>query len=172
MRGMVQLYTGENKGKTTAAAGLALRALGNGMRVLFVQFMKSVFSGEVEMLKRCGGERIAVLRKWDDSFIIGPPGANQIALAESLWDETMARMESFAPDLLVLDEIAVALRYGLLKETRVLKFLKERPENLEVVMTGQGASQALIDASDLVTEMCKIKHYYDKGVMARKGIEY
>ena len=172
MRGMVQLYTGENKGKTTAAAGLALRALGNGMRVLFVQFMKSVFSGEVEMLKRCGGGKIAVLRKWDDSFIIGPPSDNQIALAESLWDETMARMESFAPDLLVLDEIAVALHYGLLKEATVLKFLKERPENLEVVMTGQGASQALIDASDLVTEMCKIKHYYDKGVMARKGIEY
>ncbi|WP_456452057.1 cob(I)yrinic acid a,c-diamide adenosyltransferase [Hydrogenimonas sp.] len=168
----MQLYTGENKGKTTAAAGLALRALGNDMKVLFVQFMKSVFSGEVEMLKRCGDDRVEVLRKWDDSFIIGPPSDRQVALAESLWQETMAQIGRFAPDLLVLDEICVALHYGLLEEETVLKFLKNRPESLEVVMTGQGASQALIEASDLVTEMCKIKHYYDKGVLARKGIEY
>ena len=169
---MIQLYTGENKGKTTAAAGLALRALGNGMRVLFVQFMKSVESGEVTMLLRCGGEKITVLRRWDNSFIIGSPSKKQIAMSESLWQETVAKCESFAPDLLVLDEICVALRFGLLEEARVLDFLEKRGEKMEVVMTGQGASQVLIDASDLVTEMRKIKHYYDRGILARKGIEY
>ncbi|WP_456383292.1 cob(I)yrinic acid a,c-diamide adenosyltransferase [Hydrogenimonas sp.] len=171
-KGWIQLYTGDGKGKTTAATGLALRALGSGFRILFVQFMKSVPSGEVEMLGRCGGEDIVILREWDDSFIIGRPSERQLEMARRLWSETMAHLESFRPDLLVLDEIAVAIRYGLVEESVVLGFLQNKPESVEVVMTGQQASRALIDAADLVTEMRKIKHYYDRGVMARKGIEY
>jgi cob(I)alamin adenosyltransferase len=171
-QGQIQLYTGDGKGKTTAATGLALRALGNGMRVLFVQFMKSVPSGEVEMLRRCGGGNVEILRRWDDSFIVGRPNDRQLALARRLWEETMARLEEFTPDLLVLDEIAVAVHYGLIDEPRLLAFLQSRPGSLEVVMTGQKASPAMIDAADLVTEMRKVKHYYDAGVTARKGIEY
>ena len=171
-QGQIELYTGDGKGKTTAAAGLALRMLGNGYSVLFVQFMKSVPSGEIGMLKQCGGGRIEILREWDDSFIIEKPSEKQIAMCRNLWAETMARLADSTPDLLVLDEIAVAVHYGLIDEPRLLAFLQSRPGGLEVVMTGQKASPAMIDAADLVTEMRKIKHYYDRGVTARKGIEY
>ena len=171
-KGEIQLYTGDGKGKTTAAVGLSLRALGSDLRVLFVQFMKSVPSGEIEMLKKCGGEAIEVLREWDDSFIIGQPSDKQISMCRDLWSKTMERLETFRPDLLVLDEIAVAIQYSLIEEASVLKFLQRKPDWLEVVMTGRDASDRLIAASGLVTEMRKIKHYYDEGVMARKGIEY
>ena len=170
--GQVQLYTGDGKGKTTAAMGQTLRALGEGMAVLFVQFMKSVPTGEVEMLYRCGGEQVRILRRWDDSFIIGEASEKQVALGESLWREAMETLQERSWDLLVLDEICVALRYRLVKEETVLDFLRNRPETLEVVLTGRDASPKLVDAADLVTEMRKIKHYYDRGVEARKGIEY
>ena len=134
--------------------------------------MKSMPSGEIDMLKRCGGENIAILREWDDSFIIEKPSDGQIAMCRDLWSKMAKRLETLRPDLLVLDEVAVAIDYGLLDEKRVLDFLKSKPDSLELVMTGQNASQALIEASDLVTDMRKVKHYYDEGVMARKGIEY
>ncbi|WP_201352800.1 cob(I)yrinic acid a,c-diamide adenosyltransferase [Hydrogenimonas urashimensis] len=171
-KGQIQLYTGDGKGKTTAAVGLTLRAVGEGMRVLFVQFMKSVPSGEIEMLKRCGGSDVEILRNWDDSFIIGKPSAKQIAMCHDLWKRVRRKIDTFKPDILVLDEIAVAISYGLVDEDTVLEFLKNRPQSLEVVMTGRDASERLIASSTLVTEMRKIKHYYDQGVMARKGIEY
>ncbi|WP_457596016.1 cob(I)yrinic acid a,c-diamide adenosyltransferase [Hydrogenimonas sp.] len=171
-KGQIQLYTGDGKGKSTAAAGLALRALDAGWRVLFVQFMKSVPSGEVAMLRRLGDKRCEVLQEWDDSFIIGVASEKQKAMGRRLWERTVARVESFGADLLVLDEIAVALSFDLVDEEAVLAFLKARPEGLEVVMTGRGAAKPLIEASDLVTEMRKVKHYFDSGVQARKGIEW
>jgi len=171
-QGQIQLYTGDGKGKTTAAAGLALRALGNGMRVLFVQFMKSVPSGEVEMLRRCGGGNVEILRRWDDSFIVGRASDKQIAMGRTLWQEVVEKTRTWRPDLLVLDEIVVAIRYGLVEEGEVLAFLAAKPDALEVVLTGRDASEKLMEASTLVTEMRKIKHYYDAGVEARKGIEY
>ena len=170
--GQVQLYTGDGKGKTTAAVGQTLRALEEGMAVLFVQFMKSVPTGEVEMLRRCGGERVRILRRWDDSFIIGEASEKQVELGRSLWQDTLDTLKNGSWDLLVLDEICVALHYRLVEEERVLEFLRNRPETLEVVLTGRDASEKLVDAADLVTEMRKIKHYYDRGVEARKGIEY
>ena len=171
-QGFIQLYTGDGKGKTTAAVGQTLRALGNGLQVVFVQFMKSVPSGEIDMLEKCGGGLIEILREWDDSFIIGNPSEKQIAMSRDLWRKMLKAVETLKPDLLVLDEVAVAIGYGLLNEPEVLGFLKEKPQTLEVVLTGQNASDALMAASDLVTEMKKVKHYYDKGVMARRGIEY
>ncbi|BDY13766.1 cob(I)alamin adenosyltransferase/cobinamide ATP-dependent adenosyltransferase [Hydrogenimonas cancrithermarum] len=171
-QGYIQLYTGEGKGKTTAAVGQTLRALGNGLKVVFVQFMKSVPSGEITMLERCGGEKIAIFREWDDSFVIGEPSEKQVAMSRGLWSRMVEAMRSMQPDMLVLDEVAVALTYGLLNEQDVLSFLKQKPAKLEIVLTGQNASASLIAASDLVTEMRKVKHYYDRGVMARKGIEY
>jgi cob(I)alamin adenosyltransferase len=170
--GQIQLYTGEGKGKSTAAAGQALRALGNGWRVLFVQFMKSVPSGEVAMLRTCGGGRLRLLRKWDDSFIIGRASDKQVAMGRALWRESLENVEAWRPDLLVLDEVAVAIRYGLIEEDEVLAFLAAKPDPLEVVLTGRDASEKLVEASTLVTEMRKVKHYYDAGVEARKGIEY
>ncbi len=130
---MIQLYTGEGKGKTTAATGLALRALGNGWQVLFVQFMKSVPSGEVTMLRRCGGEKVRVLREWDDSFILSRPSDKQIAMARRLWERMGKSVVEERPDLLVLDEIAVAIAYGLIEETIVLDFIKSHPKTPEIV---------------------------------------
>ncbi|RUM43810.1 MAG: cob(I)yrinic acid a,c-diamide adenosyltransferase [Hydrogenimonas sp.] len=170
--GYIQLYTGEGKGKTTASVGQTLRALGNGLRVVFVQFMKSVPSGEIDMLRQLGDDRIVVLREWDDSFIIKRPSEKQIAMSRSLWQKMVDTVESMQPDLLVLDEVAVAIAYGLLDESEVIDFLKAKPQGLEIVMTGQNASERLMATSHLVTEMRKVKHYFDQGVMARQGIEY
>ena len=170
--GQIQLYTGDRKGKTTAAAGQALRALGYGWRVLFVQFMKSVPTGEVEMLRRCGGESLKILRRWDDSFIIGQASEKQVALGEALWHETMEAMDNGAYDLLVLDEICVAIHFGLVGEAVVTDFLRKKPDALEVVLTGRDATQTLMNTATLVTRMCQEKHYYDAGVEARRGIEY
>jgi cob(I)alamin adenosyltransferase len=170
--GKIELYTGDGKGKTTAAAGLALRMMGNGYRVLFVQFMKSEPSGEITMLQSCGGEKFRLLRRWDGSFIIVEPNASQIEMCRTLWREFQEALAQNHYDMLVLDEVVVALHYSLIEESELLLFLKEKPADLEVVMTGQGASEKLIEASDLATEMRKIKHYYDEGLMARRGIEY
>ncbi|MCF6201087.1 MAG: cob(I)yrinic acid a,c-diamide adenosyltransferase [Hydrogenimonas sp.] len=172
-RGYVELYTGDGKGKTTAAAGLTLRALGCGMKVLFVQFMKSRPSGEIEMLEKCGEERFALLREWDGRFVTGDPNKRQIGMCKDLLNRALKSLEEFSPDLLVLDEIVMAISFKMLNEDEVLEFLKKKPEALEVVMTGRGASKRLIEASDLVTEMKMVKHYYyDKGVEARRGIEF
>ena len=171
-KAQVQLYTGDGKGKSTAAAGQALRALGNGWRVLYVQFMKSVFSGEIAMLQRCGGEDVKILRRWDDSFIIHQASEKQKEMGRTLWRDAMEALENEPYDLAVFDEIAVAIRYNLLDEKIVLDWLASKPESLEAVLTGRDASQRLIDACDLVTQMRKIKHYYDRGVAARQGIEY
>ncbi len=170
--GMVQLYTGDGKGKTTAAAGLALRAMGSGWKVLFVQFMKSIESAEIEMLGRCGGDSIEIMREWDDTFVVEKPTPKQKLMCENLFDSMRKRVERWRPDMVVLDEVAVAIYFGLLQEERVLDFVKKRPQSLEVVMTGRNATDAMIEASDLVTRMEKVKHYYDTGVKARKGIEY
>ena len=171
-KGQVQLYTGEGKGKSTAATGQALRALGNGWRVLYVQFMKSVFSGETAMLEMCGGERVTILRRWDDSFIIHKANEKQKEMGATLWCDAMETLEKEPYDLAVFDEIAVAIRYDLLDVEVVLDWLARKPESLEVVLTGRDASRRLIDACDLVTDMRKVKHYYDRGVEARQGIEY
>ena len=171
-KGQIQLYTGDGKGKSTAATGQALRALGNGWRVLYVQFMKSVFSGEVVMLERWGEEDTVILRRWDDSFIVHKASEKQKEMGRGLWKEAMDRLERGPFDLVVFDEITVAIRYGLLDEKNVLDWIENKPDSLEVVLTGRDASEELIKAADLVTEMCKIKHYYDRGVEARKGIEY
>ncbi len=171
-RGMVQLYTGEGKGKTTAAAGLALRAMGSGWKVLFVQFMKSVESAEIEMLGRCGGDSIEIMREWDGTFVVEKPTPKQKLMCENLFDSMLKMAERWRPDMVVLDEVAVAVYFDLLQENRVLDFVKNRPQTLEIVMTGRNATDAMIEASDLVTRMEKVKHYYDTGVKARKGIEY
>lgn len=169
-RGYIQLYTGDGKGKTTASAGLALRALGNGMRVLFVQFMKGTPSGEIAMFEKLAG--IRVLRDWDNSLVIVKPNAYQHEMCDRLWRRAREAALRDPVDLLVLDEIAITIYYGLLKEDEVLAFLADKPEQTEIVMTGQMASQKLMDTADLVTQMTKIKHYYDINVTAREGIEY
>ncbi len=171
-KAQIQLYTGDGKGKTTAAAGLAARALGHGWRVLFVQFMKNRKSGEIDFLTLCGGENFRVLRNWDGTFVLSRPSSEQAGMCRDLWKMSLEALKAESYDMVVFDEIAVAISFGLLDEREVLDYLRMKPLSLEVVLTGQGAGKKLIEAADLVTEMKKVKHYYDNGVRARKGIEY
>ncbi|MRI58650.1 MAG: cob(I)yrinic acid a,c-diamide adenosyltransferase [Epsilonproteobacteria bacterium] len=163
---MIQIYTGDGKGKTTAAAGLALRAVGAGKKVAFFQFMKGRESGEVAMLSRLG---VVVDREWDGAFVVGEPTEDQRRMVQLQYHRVIKAVGGLY-DLVVLDEIIVALGFGLLRKEQVLRLFEIG--RCELVLTGRGATKELIDRADLVTEMKKIKHYFDKGVAAREGIEF
>ena len=170
-KGCIHIYCGDGKGKTTAAAGLALRAAGNGFRVYFVQFLKDGTSGEAGILKTLPGVVWNVgfpVKKF--TFQMNEEELEQTRKAcRKLLEQTASRLKEF--DVAVLDEVLYALRTGLLEEGQVLEFLKNRPEHTEVVLTGNYLTSALEDAADYVTEMKKIRHPYDRGTAARKGIE-
>lgn len=183
-RGLVQVYTGEGKGKTTAALGLALRAIGHGLRVVFVQFAKSANGN---------GERIAAARlapelklyvfaapEWGDTSK-APPGTPWWLLPPSEEDRDRAQegiafarrvLSEGRCDLVVLDEIFPALKYELVSPEQVMQLIQERPRHVELVLTGRGAPPEVIEAADLVTEMHAVKHPFEQGVPARRGIEY
>jgi cob(I)alamin adenosyltransferase len=166
--GLVQVYTGEGKGKTTAAFGLALRAAGRGLRVKVIQFLKGRESGEVIAARRLGIE-VAQFGGpgWVD--LKNPAPSEHERAAQAL---AAAREALGAVDLLVLDEANVALAAGLLQVEEVLELLEGRPQGVEVVLTGRRAPVELVARADLVTEMLAIKHPYAEGVSAREGIEY
>lgn len=171
-QGMVQVYTGAGKGKSTAAFGLALRAAGRGLKVVIIQFMKIPEYGEHKALQRLAPDievRAFGLKGFIHHSGIRPEDYEQAAAALEYAREVML---SGRVDVLVLDEINVALYYGLLKEEEVLALLKRRPPQVEVILTGRNAPDSIIDFADLVTEMCQVKHPYEKGIKARKGIEY
>ncbi|HTY08418.1 MAG TPA: cob(I)yrinic acid a,c-diamide adenosyltransferase [Candidatus Edwardsbacteria bacterium] len=171
MPGQIQVYTGNGKGKTTAALGLALRAAGQGKKVRIVQFMKGKTNyGELRSAKKAGitirqfGRPDFVDKKNPDPLDFR--GAQQgLAFAYGI-------MKSGRCDLLVLDELNVALDFKLVGLKQVLTLIAKKPAGLELVITGRYAPRALLRRADLVTEMREVKHYYSKGVMARKGIEY
>lgn len=169
-RGLVQLYTGDGKGKTTAALGLALRAAGRGLRTYVGQFMKGQRYGEIDALR---DYPTITLEQYGDPHCIRREEvtAEHIAQAEAGLRRACSAMLSGDYDIVVLDEVNVAIWFGLLATEQVLAFLDERPERVEVVLTGRRAPQALIDRADLVTEMREVKHYYQQGVDARVGIE-
>ncbi|MDZ4167986.1 MAG: cob(I)yrinic acid a,c-diamide adenosyltransferase [Coriobacteriia bacterium] len=171
-RGLVHVYTGDGKGKTTAAVGLAVRAAGAGMRVAFVQFVKGgARSSELGALERLG---VRVERPAERSTgLLGPglTGEDYSAAAEA-WKIAREIIGSGGYDLVVLDEIDVAVAYGLVSEADLLVALTSRPTEVEIVCTGRGASEALIAFADLVTEMVMRKHPYEHGIPARRGIEF
>jgi len=175
-KGLVHVYTGEGKGKTTAAAGLAVRAAGHGLKVLFVQFFKedSAPSGEKEYFRR-PDSGIEVLRS-NCRHPMFTGGATDIGFVKKSVVDTYAlakkRAGSGEFDLLVLDEIMSALNGGWVELDDLLKFLDTRPTGLEVALTGRNAPVELVQSADYVTEMLKIKHPYDAGVPARKGIDF
>jgi len=170
--GTVQLYTGDGKGKTTAAFGLALRAAGHGRRVLILQFMKgSERYGEVLAARRLAG--VAVEQYGRDDFVRrGAPTAEDRRLAAAGMARARQAVASGDYDLVILDELNVAVAYGLVPEDDVLALIKGKAAALELVLTGREAPPALIEAADLVTEMKEIKHPYQRGVKAREGVEY
>jgi len=175
-RGLIQIYTGEGKGKTTASIGLAVRAAGQGKRVLFVQFFKedSVPSGEKEIFR----ERIAeieLIRSNVRHPMFTKERTDEEALRLSIEDTFRTVREKVADgeiDLLVLDEMNCVVSGGWIAVGEMEEFLRGRPEVLEVVLTGRDAPVELVRMADYVTEMLKIKHPFDNGIMARRGIEF
>jgi cob(I)alamin adenosyltransferase len=170
MRGYVQVYTGDGKGKTTAALGLIVRAVGAGLRVFFVQFVKGRASSEIRTLRSRFPE-VTVRQFGRVTFIRGKPSGRDVAAAERGFRELRRAVHSGRYDLVIADEANVALSLGLLDRDEMLSLVEDKPENVELIITGRGASRALIRRADLVTEMRPVKHYYDAGVKGRPGIE-
>jgi len=169
-KGYVQVYTGEGKGKTTAALGLAVRAAGAGLRVFIGQFMKGRPCSEHAALKRFD-DLIELHQYGEPHFVCGAPSAADRGNARKGFDELVNAVKSGRYDLVVMEEINSAVHHGLLPLDPVLELLRTRPESVELVLTGRHAAPELIEGADLVTEMREIKHYYRQGVQARSGIE-
>lgn len=168
--GRIQVYTGDGKGKTTAALGLALRAAGAGIRVLIVQFVKGSEAGEHHALSRFA-DLMAIRRFGGPDFIVGEPGPEDVRAArEGLGFASQALVSGDYP-LVILDEANIAVHFGLFSAEELLEAIDARAPHVEVVVTGRRAHPALLDRADLVTEMREIKHYYAAGVQARRGIE-
>jgi cob(I)alamin adenosyltransferase len=177
-KGLVQIYTGDGKGKTTAAFGQALRAAGQGNKVLIYQFLKppSLDVGERFALQ-LGAVRVRVeslAEPWDMTTSLDDP--DQVAATKAAIAEVMVRLTETAQkrfyDVLILDEICFCLSKGLVEFDAVERLIAQRDPAVEIVMTGRGATPELIALADLVTEMKKIKHPFDNGVPARRGIDY
>lgn len=171
-RGYVQVYTGNGKGKTTAAIGLTVRALGAGLRVFFAQFIKGGRYSEIGMLEKlAAGESLECRQYGQGCFIMRDPSDEDREAAKEGLREISRIMKSGLYDLIVLDEANVAVSLGLLDADDLTRLIDAKPERVELVFTGRGAPEGLIERADLITEMREIKHYYQKGVSARRGIE-
>ncbi len=169
--GYVQVYTGDGKGKTTAALGLALRAAGHDQRTYIGQFMKGSDYGELSALERLPQ---ITIDQYGDPHCIRKEEVTDKHRSQAAAGIERARnaMLSGTHDLVVLDEINVALWFELLPEETVLALLDDRPAGIEMVLTGRRAPQSILDRADLITEMREVRHYYSEGVVARKGIEF
>lgn len=168
-KGYVQVYTGDGKGKTTAALGLALRAAGAGLKVFVAQFVKNQKCSEHRTLERLGDA--ITCRQYGCGLIMRGPSEADIAAAQRGLREAAEALTGGSYDLVILDELNVAVYCGLIGVEDVLGLIVSRPAAVELVLTGRNAHPAVVEAADLVTEMRSIKHYYDKGVKARRGIE-
>jgi len=173
-RGLIIVNTGPGKGKTTAAMGTALRAVGQGMRVLMLQFLKGSWHyGELDAVKAFGDK--FVMKQMGRGFVkVGAekPDPEDVRMVEEAWAEADKAMHSGEWDLVVLDEINYAISYGMLDPAKVVESLKRKPEMVHVILTGRNAHPTIVEAADTVTEMRQVKHAYEKGVMAQRGIEY
>jgi cob(I)alamin adenosyltransferase len=167
---MIQVYTGEGKGKTTASVGLAVRARGRGKRVLFVQFLKTEEAGEIEMMKALG---IDLLRYDDVRSPLFYPDVDIESTAQRVRQYLKVISEKIHDyDLVVIDEFNNLLKTGILREKEALEFIESFPPDRELVITGRGATDKIIDRADYVTYFQMIKHPHQKGLKAREGIEY
>lgn len=170
--GLVQIFTGDGKGKTTAALGTALRAVGHGLRVFIVFFMKGEYSYcERRSLAQLPNVKMANFGSLEfvDPGNVKPEEKEQARLALAA---ARAAMLSGNYDLVVLDEVNVAVAWKLVELAEVIRLIKDRPKAVELILTGRYADPELVKLADLVTEMLKIKHPYDRGILARQGIEY
>lgn len=172
MAGLIHIYCGDGKGKTTAAVGLAVRAAGAGKNVVFTQFFKDGSSSEISQLNRL--ETIHTLHCQTVKKLFRGMNDAEKEKASADYTALLSRVFQAArdADLLVLDEVISACNHGTVPEAMVTAFLRQKPETLEVVLTGRNPSEALLCLADYVTQMQKIKHPFDHGIPARKGIEY
>ena len=171
-KGLIQVYTGNGKGKTTAALGLALRAVGHDLKVLFIQFMKgNIDYGELESSKKLS-PYLTIKQMGRKTFVSkANPDPIDIKLAQDGFALAKKAISNEEYDIVILDEINVAIDYGLIPLSDLLHLLDTKPKGIELILTGRNAKPEIIDKADLVTEMVERKHYYKKGVSARKGIE-
>ena len=171
MKAYIHVYTGNGKGKTTAAFGLALRAVGAGMKIFIGQFVKGkTYNENVAIVRYL--KNIRVKQYGLGCFIVNTPTEDDIKAAGKGLDEMRKIIQKGKYDMVIMDEVNIALYYKLIDIEDLLEIIKNKPEHVELVLTGRYAPQELIDKADLVTEMKEIKHYYRKGIEARKGIEY
>jgi len=172
-QGLIQVYTGGGKGKTTCALGLALRAVGRGWRVKVIQFMKAPDSSGEHFSAPKLAPNLEIIPAGRKGFILKKdPDPEDIRLAQAGLEQAVRAFEGSGVDLLILDEVNVALSLGLLKLDEVMALLDKRPNTVELVLTGRDAPPEIIERADLVTEMAQVKHPYQKGVSAREGIEF
>ena len=170
MRGYVQVYTGDGKGKTTSAIGLSIRSAGAGLKVYIAQFIKMGDYSEIRALKKFS-DLITVEQFGLGRFIKGMPSQEDIEDARAGIEKVKSLMASLDYDIIILEEANVAAKCGLISVNDILDLISSKPENIELVITGRGAAPEVIEQADLVTEMMEIKHYFQKGVPARVGIE-
>jgi len=167
---MIQVYTGNGKGKTTAALGLALRACGAGMRVYIAQFAKGRNTSEINSLRKL--PRVKLEQFGCGCFIRKKPTPKQAELARQGFARIVENARKGSYDLMVIDEILVALNLGLLELAKVTAFLNDFSGKCELILTGRNCPKEIVKLADLVSEVKEIKHYYKKGIPARKGIEF
>jgi cob(I)alamin adenosyltransferase len=171
-QGFVQIYTGNGKGKSTAAIGQAVRAAGFGLKTYIAQFMKEYPYNELNSLEHLS-EWIKIEQFCGDEFVYKKelPGEEELAKAKKGLQKAREKMLSGEYDLIILDESIVAIYFKLIETKDLVEFIKIKPENVELILTGRYSPEKLIELADLVTEMKEVKHYYQKGITSRRGIE-
>ena len=171
-KGYIQIYTGDGKGKTTAALGLAMRAAGAGLSVYIGQFVKEMEYSEVGLIRERIPEITVELFGTPEGCMIGrEPNEEDIAAAKAGLLRARDLLESGKYDIVILDEITIPVGMGILEEKDVLELMDARPEGTELILTGRGATAEMIARADLVSEMREVRHYYQDGVLSRRGIE-
>jgi len=171
LKGLVHVYTGNGKGKTTAAFGLALRSVGAGMKVFIGQFVKGKQYNENMAVARYL-KNVTVKQYGLGCFIVNTPTEDDIRAAGKGLGEMRKIIQKGKHDLVIMDEVNIALFYKLIDVNQLIEIIKAKPDHVELVLTGRYAPQEIIDMADLVTEMKEVKHYYQQGIEARDGIEY
>jgi cob(I)alamin adenosyltransferase len=174
-KGLIIVNTGPGKGKTTAALGTAFRAIGQGLRVLMVQFIKGSWHyGELDTAEMLGDNRIQILPMGRGFVKIGAekPDPEDVRRVEEAWQFASQKISSADYDLVILDEINYAISYKMLDPEKVVEALKNKPAAVHVILTGRNAHPSLVEAADLVTEMREVKHPFQKGLLAQRGIDY
>ncbi len=174
-KGLIIVHTGPGKGKTTAALGIAFRAVGQGLKVVMVQFIKGSWHyGELDAARMLGEDRFTILPMGRGFVKIGAekPDPEDVRLVEDAWKFAEEKILSGKYDLVILDEINYAISYKMLDPEGVVETLGKKPDTVHVILTGRNAHPSIVELADLVTEMREVKHPYQKGVLAQKGIDY